>query len=85
MLVQVDWCHCRVTLGPAPSKHVLACADVKTYGLALVDTTTLWGFVLHYFAFPLSGLDSGPIRVSPAQLHPLLVARFPLEVAGVEF
>lgn len=55
------------------------------YGLALLDTTTLWGFVLHYFAFPLSGLDSGPIRVSPAQLHPLLVARFPLEVAGVEF
>lgn len=74
-----------MTLGLAPSALLLACADVKMDGLALVDTTALWGFVLHYFVFPLSGLDSGSVRVSPAQLHPLLVARFPLRVTGVEF
>lgn len=56
----------------------------KMNGLALVDPTALWGFVLHCFGFPLSGSDSESARVSSAQLHPLRAARFPLEVTGVE-
>lgn len=52
--------------------------------LALVDTAALWGFVLRCFVFALSRSGIESARVSPAQLHPLCVARFPLEVTGVE-
>lgn len=55
-------------------------------GLAVHHSTAVWGFVLCCLVFPLhiSRLDSKASGVSLAQLHPPLVARFTLEVTGVE-
>lgn len=70
--------------GPGAQQACVCMCLCKMYDPGLVDTTASWGFVLHCFVFPLSGLDSESARVSPAQLHPLRAARFPLEVTAVE-
>lgn len=67
--------------------RVYSMCSCKLEGLALIHSTATWGFVLCCVVFPLhiSRLDSKASGVSLAQLHPPLVARFTLEVTGVEF
>lgn len=64
----------------------IACVHVDWMGLPSFTITAAWGFVLCSVVFPLhiSRLDSKASGVSLAQLHPPLVARFTLEVTGVE-
>lgn len=65
---------------------VYSMCSCKLDGLALIHSAAMWGFVLCSVLFPLhiSRLASKASGVSVAQLHPLLVARFTLEVTGVE-
>lgn len=73
-------------MGLGPSTRVHSMCSCRLDGLALVPSTAVWGFVLCGVVFPLhiSKLDSKASGVSLAQLHPPLVARFTLEVTGVE-
>lgn len=58
----------------------------RLHGLAFIHSTSMWGFALSRIVFPLhiSRLARKASGVSLAQLHPPLVARFTLEVTGVE-
>lgn len=91
MLVEVaavtaDWLKkCLISLPPDRWNWGSACLVCRHGGL--VHSAAVWGFVLCCIVFPLhlSRLDSKASGVPSAQLHPPLVARFTLEVAGVEF